>query len=78
MLNKDIYAIFTNNDERSGSVKELYSSFEEAKADRFKYANWFCPKGDVWIELYKAGNPFYSFHEWHILPDGSIASEYNF
>ena len=52
MLNKDIYAIFTNNDERSGSVKELYSSFDEAKADRFKYANWCCPKGDIWIELF--------------------------
>lgn len=78
MLNKDIYAIFTNDDERGGSVKELYSSFDKAKADRFKYANWCCSKGDIWIELFEAGKPFRSSHSWHMFPDGSIVNEYNY
>lgn len=78
MLNNDIYAIFTEDDERKGSIKELYYSFEEAKADRYKYANWFCSKGDIWIRLYKAENAFKCSYSWHILPDGSITSVYNF
>ena len=32
MLNKDIYAIYTEDDEYKGSIKELYSSFEEVKS----------------------------------------------
>lgn len=80
MLNKDIYAIYTENDDRSGTTKELFFSFEEAKENRFKYGNWFRPNGDVWIDLYKAEKLFYPSHRWHILPDGTIEYEhkYNF
>lgn len=78
MLNNDIYAIYTENDECTGSIKELYYSFEEAKADRYKYANWYRSNGDVWIKLYKAENAFKCIHSWHILPNGEINSEYNF
>lgn len=31
MLKEDVYAISTENDERTASVKELYTSFEEAQ-----------------------------------------------
>lgn len=75
MLNNDIYAIYTEDDERKGSIKELYSSFDEAKNDRFKYNNWFREKGDVWIRLYKANSKFRCTHYWHILSDGTIDSD---
>lgn len=78
MLNKDVYAIYTEDDERRGSVKELFSSFEEAMEARYKYANWFRPKGDVWIELFKANDPFRSSHSWNINPEGKITAEYDF
>ena len=78
MLNNDIYAIYTDNSEYNGSVKELYASFDEAMKDRFKYANWFMEYGDVWILLYKGGDVFSSSHSWHIRPDGTVESEYDF
>ena len=78
MLSKDIYAIYTDNDERSRSIKELFFSFEEAMEARYKYANWCSPKGDVWIKLYEANSPFKSSHSWHINPEGKVTSEYNF
>lgn len=78
MLNKDIYAIYTEDDERRGSVKELFFSFEDAMETRYKYANWCCPKGDIWIKLFKAGNPFRNSYSWHINPKGKIISEYDF
>lgn len=40
MLNSDLYAIYTEKSEYRGTVDELFSSFEEAMANRFKYANW--------------------------------------
>ncbi len=78
MLSKDIYAIYTDDDERSGSIKELYDSFEEAKRDRYKYANWYRPKGDIRINLFKANSPFKSSHTWYINPEGKVTVEYNF
>lgn len=78
MLNKDVYAIYTDNDERRGSVKELFFSFDEAMEARYKYANWFCPKGYVSIKLYKANSPFRCSHTWHINPEGEITEEYDF
>lgn len=78
MLNNDIYAIYTEDDERRGSIKELYPSFDEAKNNRFKYSNWFTQDGDVWIKLYKANGKFRCTHSWHILPDGTIDCEYSF
>lgn len=78
MLNSDVYAIYTEDNERNGSIKELYPSFKDAKNDRFKYANWFMEYGDIWIQLYKSGSAFCCSHSWHILPDGTISSEYNF
>ncbi len=78
MLNRDVYAIYTSNDERNGSIKELFFSFEEAMEARYKYANWYAPYGDVRIKLFEAGNPFRSSHTWHINPEGKVISEYNF
>lgn len=78
MLSKDIYAIYTSDDERSGSIKELFFSFEDAKRARYKYANWYCPKGNISIKLFKADSPFRSSHTWYINPEGKITTEYNF
>lgn len=78
MLDRDIYAIYTEDDEWNGSIKELYLSFDEAKNDRFKYHNWFCENGDVWIKLYKANSKFRCIHTWHILPNGSVDRDYLF
>ena len=77
MLNFDLYAIYTDDNERNGSIKEFFHSFEEAKKNRFKYANWFCPKGNIWISKYKAGTTFHPCYEWHIHEDGHIMSEYD-
>lgn len=78
MLKNDIYAIYTEDDERHGSIKELYTSFDEAKKDRFKYSNWFCSIGDVWIKQYKTNGRFRCIHSWHISSDGTITCEYDF
>lgn len=78
MLNFDLYAISTDNDERSASIKEFFPSFDEAFTSRFKYANWCGDKGDICIKLFKANTPFTCSHSWFINPDGSIRAEYNF
>ena len=78
MLKFDIYAIETDNDERSRSIKELFTSFDDAMNARYKYANWFCPKGNVWINLYKANCPFKCAYKWHIDEKGKIISEYKY
>lgn len=78
MLDFDIYAIETEDDERSGSVKELFTSFDDAMNARYNYANWFRPKGDVWINLYKANHPFKRAHTWHIDKSGKVISEYKY
>ena len=78
MLEFDIYAIRTDDDERSGSVKELFTSFDDAMNARYKYANWLCPRGDVWINLYKAYHPFKCAHTWHINKEGKIINEYEY
>ena len=75
MLNFDLYAIYTEDNERNGSIKEFFTSFNEAKANRFKYANWFCPKGDVWINRYDAG--FHESYSCRINENGDIVSEFN-
>lgn len=78
MLNFDIYAIETENDERTSSVKELFTSFDDAMNARHNYANWFCSKGNVWINLYKANYPFKCAYTWHIDENGKIISEYKY
>ena len=78
MLKFDIYAIETDDDERSRSIKELFTSFDNAMNARYKYANWFCPRGNVWINLYKANYPFKCAHTWHIDENGKIISEYKY
>lgn len=72
MLKQDIYAIYTEDDERRGSIKELFSSFEEAMEARCKYANFFRPKGDVWIYTYDAYKPFYPSYSCHVCVNGEI------
>jgi len=76
VLGCDIYAIYTEDNERNGSVKELFLFFEEAMQNRMKYANWYCPNGDVWIYKYKAGSIFSPSEEWHIDQHGKIINHY--
>ena len=78
MLDKDIYSIYTTNNEYDGSNKEFFSSFNDAMEARYKYADWFRPKGHVSIKLYKANSPFRCSHTWHISPEGKITEEYDF
>lgn len=78
MLKNDIYAIYTNDDDRRGSIKELFYSFNDAMEARYCYANWYCEKGDIWIKQYKANTKFSCSHSWHINKNGNIISEYNF
>lgn len=71
MLNSDLYTIYTEKSEYRGTVDELFSSFEEAMANRFKYANWWRPSGDVWIYKYAAGSTgTCPSEEWHVREDG--------
>lgn len=72
MLNKDIYAIYTTYDKFRGGIEELFDSFEDAMKNRFKYANWYCDDGDVYIKLYKKGRPFFPSIEWHIGSDDHL------
>ena len=72
MLNKDIYAIYTTYNESRGVIEELFDSLEDAMKNRFKYANWYCNAGDVYIKLYKKGRPFLPSIEWHIGSDGHL------
>lgn len=72
MLNKDIYAIYTTSDEFKGHVRELFDSFEDAMKNRFKYSNWYCDDGDVYIHLYKKERPFSPSIEWRIGSDGHL------
>ena len=75
MLNKDIYAIYTTSDEFRGSIQELFDSFKDAMKNRFKYSNWYCDDGDVYIKLYKKERPFIPSIEWHIGSDGHLIEE---
>ena len=76
MLNFDIYSIYTEDNERKGSNKEFFLTLTEAIENRFNYNNWFCPKGDVWVHLYKSNSKFVCSYVWHILPDGTIDRAY--
>ena len=75
MLNFDLYAIFTEKSERSGSIDELFVSFEDAMNNRMKYANWYCKKGNVWIQKISRER-FTTVEEWKINDDGTIISHY--
>ena len=55
MINIDIYSINTEKSEYSSSDDEWFASFEEAVANRMKYANWYRPNGDIWIKHYHNG-----------------------
>ena len=75
MLDFDLYAIYTDKNERSGSIDELFVSFEEAMNNRMKYANWFCNKGNIWIRKISR-EKFSVVEEWHINDDGTICNHY--
>ena len=75
MLDKVIYAIATEKDERRCTEDEWFISFEDAMANRMKYANWFRPNGHVWIKKHKGG-PRVS-EEWLIDETGNIESHYD-
>lgn len=77
MLKTDLYAIFTEKSERSGSIDEMFTSFEEAMNHRMEYANWWRPNGDVWIRKYEAGKKqFIPVEEWYIDKDGNVTNHY--
>lgn len=76
MLNKDIYAIYTTCDEFRGNIQELFNSFEDAMKNRFKYSNWYCDNGDVYIHLYEKNHDFIiPSIIWHVTSDGEISSK---
>lgn len=66
MLNrKDYYAIYIETNERDGREVDYFETFEEAMNNRMKYANWYCPNGDIWI-CKKSGKRNITIEEWHI------------
>ena len=76
MTDKVIYAIAVEEGERGGTrSQEWFDSFEDAVNSRMKYANWYRPRGSVWIQKHK-GSPIVS-EEWLINPDGTIESHYD-
>ena len=77
MLKNDLYAICTTMDERRRDIREYFDSFEDAMQNRFKYGNWCCDKGDVYIYCYKA-NTANECEHWYIYADGTIGEHYNF
>ena len=77
MLNFDLYAIYTEKNERDGSVDELFSSFEEAMQHRMKYSNWWREKGNVWIKKFPAKGTFAYNERWLINADGTVAQHYS-
>lgn len=72
----DYYAIYIETDERSGREVEYFETFNDAMDNRMKYANWFCPQGDIWIKR-KSGKSPVVVEEWHINSDGTIYSHYD-
>ena len=76
MLNFDLYAIYTEKNERDGSIDELFTSFDEAIQHRMKYANWYRPHGCVWIQRIPANTRFTTAEQWLIDTDGAIISHY--
>ncbi len=78
MLNRpDFYAISVEVNERNSREVEYFETFEEAKKNRMRYANWWCPNGDVWI-LHKNGCTLCTVESWHIDSNGTVVSHYNF
>ena len=75
MIDKVIYAIATEQDEYRRTEDEWFDSFEDAMANRMKYANWFRPKGNVWICKHN-GSPRVS-EEWLINETGEVESHYD-
>ena len=76
MLNFDLYAIWTSDNEYGGSIKEFFTSFKEAVEHRMEYANWWCSNGNICIEKYPAGSDFRASDKWYINPDGTIQDHF--
>lgn len=74
MVKFDFYAIYVETSERSGEVVDIFSSFEECMEHRMEHANWFCPKGDIWILHINNGKNFRPSEKWYVNADGSIKS----
>ena len=75
MLDFELYSIYTEDDERRGSDKEYFYTYDSAYEARMKYANWFCYNGDVWIRRYdKSGRR--CLERWHINKEGNITQHY--
>lgn len=70
--------VYDGNDVFSGSIKEIFATFEEAKRNTYKYSHYGHEKGDVLIRRYKLNNTFSArpCHEWHI-KNNKIVSEYS-
>lgn len=73
MLNFDLYAIYTTDNEYNGSIKEYFVSFEDAMNNRMKYADWWSPNGRVTIKKFPANSSMtYASESWDIHEDGRI------
>lgn len=76
MLDFDLFSIFVTTDERNGKDVELFKTFDEAKLARWKYGNWMCGKGDVYIRRFAAGRVSIAKETWHVCEDGHIDFHY--
>lgn len=67
----DLYGIYTLNENERGTVREMFLTFEDAKAARLKYQNAGSGAGDVYIERFVNG--IYKMNQvWHITADGAV------
>lgn len=67
----DLYSIYTLNENEHGVVREMFLTFEDAKAARLKYKNAGSGAGDVYIERYVNGFHIMS-QIWHVTADGMV------
>ena len=77
MVKFDYYAIYIETSERSGHIVDIFTTFDECMAARMRYANWFMPKGDIWIQHINKRNNFSPSESWHINKNGEIVSHYS-
>lgn len=77
MVKFDYYAIYIETSERDGEIVDIFNTFEECMKERMKYANWYRPKGNIWIYHINNGNNFLPSEEWYINEDGKIQNHYS-
>lgn len=76
MVKLNLYAIVVDDEDGMLEIKDLFETFEECLENRFKYANWGCDYGNIWIQKIPGGKNFNASDEWHIIPDGTITTHF--